>query len=193
MKKLLLSLAACATLGISMNASASDHTVTLGYAQSKLPVNSLGNVTLKGANLKYRYEWDSPVSVITSFTYVGANLSFDGQKKNGRKISAYDKYKNMSIAVGPAYRFNEFVSIYGLAGINVLKYNGGYKESYNNTLLNDSSLKSRTTSFLYGVGLQINPMANVTLDLGYEGTRKSIDDGSKLKLDGFNVGVGYRF
>jgi len=193
MKKLLLSLAACATLGMSMNASADDHTVTLGYAESKMPVNYLGDITLKGATLKYRYEWDNPVSIITSLTYLGGNLSFDGQRKNGNRVSTYDKYRNWSIAAGPAYRFNEFISIYGLAGINLFKHNSGYKESDNNKLIEDSNIKYRTTSFLYGAGVQINPMPNFTLDVGYEGTRNSSGDGSTLKLNGFNIGVGYRF
>ncbi|EEY3549660.1 Ail/Lom family protein, partial [Escherichia coli] len=42
---------------------ADNHTLSAGYAQSK--VQDFKNI--KGVNLQYRYEWDSPVSVVGSF------------------------------------------------------------------------------------------------------------------------------
>lgn len=39
---------------------ADNHTLSAGYAQSK--VQDFKNI--KGVNLQYRYEWDSPVSVV---------------------------------------------------------------------------------------------------------------------------------
>ncbi|STI82989.1 PagC-like membrane protein [Escherichia coli] len=45
---------------------ADNHTLSAGYAQSK--VQDFKNI--KGVNLQYRYEWDSPVSVVGSFSYM---------------------------------------------------------------------------------------------------------------------------
>lgn len=193
MKKLLLSLAACATLGMSMHASADDHTVTLGYAQSRLPTD-MGNKMLKGANLKYRYEWDSPISFITSFTYMGGNIN-DTEKDLSGNIdnSADTKLRDMSIAAGPAYRFNEFISIYALAGVNFLKMDHTTKNYDMGKEITRDKEKTTTGSFLYGAGVQINPTANLTFDLGYEGTQIKFDDNDKIKLNGLNLGVGYRF
>jgi len=193
MKKLLLSLAVCAAMGMSMNASANDHSVTVGYAQSKFPVLDLGNVTLKGVNFKYRYEGDSSVSLITSLTYMGNNISYSGDDSYRQKVNVDEKYRNLSLAAGPAYRFNEFVSIYGLAGLNVFDSKYAQKTHTSNGKTENESGHFRTSSFMYGAGIQINPMANLVLDIGYEGTQKSFGDNSKLKLNGFNVGVGYRF
>lgn len=45
---------------------------------------------------------------------------------------------------------------------------------------------------MYGAGVQINPIENVAIDIGYEGS--SIDDGNKSHtINGFNIAVGYRF
>lgn len=45
---------------------------------------------------------------------------------------------------------------------------------------------------MYGVGFQVNPMENLAVDIGYEGS--SLDAGGKNRsINGFNIGVGYRF
>ncbi|KAB8306336.1 Ail/Lom family protein, partial [Erwinia endophytica] len=50
----------------------------------------------------------------------------------------------------------------------------------------------KKTSFMYGAGVQINPTENWAVDVGYEGS--SFDDNEKRRsLNGFNIGVGYRF
>ncbi|MEA9391465.1 Ail/Lom family outer membrane beta-barrel protein [Acerihabitans sp. TG2] len=193
MKKLLLSLATCVTLAISTNTLANDHTVTVGYAQSTLPVMNLGNVALHGVNLKYRYEGDSSVSLITSLAYMGNDVSYNGVNDFGQKVDAEDKFRNYSLAAGPAYRFNEFVSIYGLAGVNVFDVKTTQKPNKGNDNSDNKSAHFRTTSFMYGAGIQINPIKNLALDIGYEGTQKNLGNNSTLKMNGFNVGVGYRF
>jgi len=194
MKKLLLSLAICAAMGMSMNASANDHTVTVGYAESKFPTTTtLGNVNLNGVNLKYRYEEDSSVSLITSLTYMWNNLSYSDKTINRQKFDVKQKYKDLSLAAGPAYRFNEFVSIYGLTGVNIFDSKYAKKTHTSNGNTDNESTHFRTTLFMYGAGIQINPMANLALDIGYEGTQKNLRHNSKLKLKGFNLGVGYRF
>jgi putative virulence related protein PagC len=45
---------------------------------------------------------------------------------------------------------------------------------------------------MYGAGVQINPWNNLTIDVGYEGSRVK-DGGTDYAVNGFNVGVGYRF
>ncbi|WP_413735757.1 Ail/Lom family outer membrane beta-barrel protein [Sodalis sp. RH21] len=192
MRKLLLSLVACATLGMSLNASASDHTVTLGYAQSKAD-----DVWLKGINAKYRYEWDSPVSFITSITYMGKNI--DGRINYPGGNRPYEKWhnrdRNFSLSAGPAYRFNDFLSLYGLAGINVNKFRGNsttYPFSGDRKQKHQRDLSSNTP--MYGAGIQINPINSVTIDFGYEGsTLKFGDNHKRTPINGFNAGVGYRF
>ncbi|STC85487.1 Attachment invasion locus protein precursor [Edwardsiella hoshinae] len=45
---------------------------------------------------------------------------------------------------------------------------------------------------MYGAGVQINPLANWSVDIGYEGSRADLG-GSKHSINGFNLGIGYRF
>ncbi|WP_413731381.1 Ail/Lom family outer membrane beta-barrel protein [Sodalis sp. RH20] len=192
MKKICLALAACATLGTSFAAAANEHTLSLGYAQSKIL-----DSRPKGANLKYRYEGESPVGIITSMTFMGSNDSYSAfdPKQNYRTGEEKEKFRYLSLAAGPAFRFNEFISIYGLAGVNFnkLDYN---RKAYDKTgkVIRESQANYKNTSLMYGAGVQFNPTSNLTLDVGYEGSHfKASDNHKSLAINGFNAGVGYRF
>uniref|UniRef100_UPI00289B0380 Ail/Lom family outer membrane beta-barrel protein n=1 Tax=Leclercia sp. TaxID=1898428 RepID=UPI00289B0380 len=68
MKK--LSLAVCVAASLSSGAALADNqTVSVGYAQSN--VEDFKNI--RGVNVQYRYEWDSPVSLMGSFTYMSGD------------------------------------------------------------------------------------------------------------------------
>jgi putative virulence related protein PagC len=192
MKKLCLALLACTTLGTTFNTLAdSNHTVSMGYAQSKIETGP----TLKGVNAKYRYEWDSPISIITSLTYMGKSV--DGMYWD--EISAGKAnldFKYWSFSAGPAYRFNEFISIYSLVGYNA----NSLKVTSNTQRYSDGSSRHvsptvKGNAFMYGAGVLINPMNNLSLELGYEGSSLKYDEYTqkRLAINGFNVGVGYRF
>ncbi|MDY6461988.1 Ail/Lom family outer membrane beta-barrel protein [Acinetobacter faecalis] len=56
------------------------------------------------------------------------------------------------------------------------------------TAANNSIEKGSETGFAYGVGLTVNPIQNIAINVGYEGT--NVDS---TRFNGFNVGVGYRF
>lgn len=53
------------------------------------------------------------------------------------------------------------------------------------------SASTTKTNFAYGAGIVINPIKNVSVNLGYEGTK--IDMNGSHSINGFNLGVGYRF
>lgn len=193
MKKAILAAAVLFSLNAFGTVSAGEHTVTLGYAQSD--VQDFDDID--GINVKYRYEWDSPLSLIASFTYMSGDVS------NEYRLD-YDAVKNKgdidyySLGVGPAYRINDMFSIYGLVGFNVndVSYSSTW---YNNVYYSGTpdyvgkvSGSETKTSFMYGAGVQINPMPNLTIDAGYEGSQLDVD-GKSYSINGFNVGVGYRF
>lgn len=176
----------CGSLFVSTCALADNHTVSVGYAQSK--VQDFKNI--RGVNLQYRYEWDSPVSVIGSFTYMKGDESYSDRTDFYGDISGYDgktDVKYYSVLAGPAWRINDYVSFYALAGIANIKaedkttYLSHYSEE----------LKESKTSFAYGAGVAFNPVDNLSVNIGYEGTRAKF--GKNITMNGFNVGVGYRF
>lgn len=191
MKTLFIRSALVAILGLSTQAQADRQTITLGYAHSK--VQDLKNIN--GVNVKYRYEWDSPFSVIGSFTYMGGKSDYSYLATKDIIDNKVD-LKYYSLSAGPAYRINSYVSVYGLIGVNYnkadystrwLNYEAG---SYRDMGTSDGSISK--TSFMYGAGVQINPIENVAVDIGYEGS--SLNDGEKdHAINGFNIGVGYRF
>ena len=169
MKKIACLSALAAVLAFSAGtAVAATSTVTGGYAQSDMQgvANKAG-----GFNLKYRYEQDdAPLGVISSFTYTQKSNSEDG---------VYSKGQYYGITAGPAYRLNDWASIYGVVGVG-----------YGKAQASDLPAKASTSDygFSYGAGLQFNPMENVALDFGYEQSRiRSVDVGTWI------VGAGYRF
>ncbi|MEX2943012.1 outer membrane protein OmpX [Serratia fonticola] len=172
MKKIacLSAVAACVLAVTAGTAFAGESTVSAGYAQGDLQgvANKAG-----GFNLKYRYEYDnSPLGVIGSFTHLEKNNSEDG---------FYNKAQYNSITAGPAYRFNDWASIYGVIGVGYGKFTSNAQNGTDNNNTSDYG-------FTYGAGLQFNPMQQVALDVGYEQSRiRSVDVGT------WNVGVGYRF
>ncbi|WP_409308902.1 outer membrane protein OmpX [Pectobacterium sp. B1J-3] len=171
MKKIAcLSALACVLAVSAGSAMAGQSTVTAGYAQG----DAQGVVNkAKGFNLKYRYEQDNnPLGVIGSFTYLQDSNTTDG---------FYTKGQYMGITAGPAYRLNDWASIYGVVGISHGKYTGNETDGSFHQSNDDYG-------FTYGAGLQFNPIQDVALDVGYEQSRiRSVDVGT------WAVGVGYRF
>ncbi len=123
--------------------------------------------------LKYRYEEDnSPLGVIGSFTYT--------EKSRTASSGDYNKNQYYGITAGPAYRINDWASIYGVVGVGY----GKFQTTEYPTYKHDTS----DYGFSYGAGLQFNPMENVALDFSYEQSRiRSVDVGTWI------AGVGYRF
>ncbi|TKI06146.1 Ail/Lom family outer membrane beta-barrel protein [Martelella alba] len=195
MKKLYLALLACATLGNSFHAAAeTHHTVSLGYAQSERVKDEGNPFTPKGVNVKYRYEWDSPVSVISSLTYLSSKTSSQTATFSYIDINnAHTKLFNFS--VGPAYRFNEFVSLYGLVGMNYtqIKSQGYEQNRQDKTLTHSYHDSEKSANMLFGAGLQFNPRQDMAIDIGYEGIRYKATGEKSNILNTFNIGIGYRF
>lgn len=172
MKKIAcLSALACVLAVAAGSAAAGEATVSAGYAQG----DAQGVVNkANGFNLKYRYEWDNndPLGVITSFTHIEKDYSED---------SYYNKGEYYGITAGPAFRINDWASIYGVVGVG---YGKGLSNAQDGTNKNNSS----DYGVAYGAGLQFNPMENVAIDVSYEQSRiRSTDIGTWI------AGVGYRF
>lgn len=192
MKYSLLSTVVLSVLATSSVAHATEQTITAGYAQAH--IQDFKNI--HGMNLKYRYEWESPLSLITSFSFMSGSKD-DSYQVDNDVIDNNAQVKYYSLLAGPAWRFNEFVSVYGLIGASYSKvkysynwknYEGprGYVDMGGDSGSNDS------TSLAYSAGIQINPMNNMAIDIAYEGSELS-NGGRDYSMDGFNIGVGYRF
>ena len=170
MKKIACLSALAAVLAVSAgSAVAATSTVTGGYAQSDM--QGVMNKT-NGFNLKYRYEQDNnPLGAIGSFTYTEKDRSEDG---------AYNKAQYYGITAGPAYRLNDWASIYGVVGVGYGKFQNAASPADNHT--------TSDYGFSYGAGMQFNPVENVALDFSYEQSRiRNVDVGTWI------AGVGYRF
>ncbi|PHM27519.1 Ail/Lom family outer membrane beta-barrel protein [Xenorhabdus budapestensis] len=224
-KALLMTLATSCLIYGSL-ANANSHTIGIGYAKSKI-----AKVTkLQGANVYYRYEWDSPISIVGTFTYMRGDDSLPSfLDYNSRAIQSTDggppkrylfaKYsgpvtekpdaKYFSLMLGPAYRINDYVSIYGLLGISHTSFNAkrwtdsyllnrpyivsaeNKQPSYPGISANDVDqvgkhvsirVPQKTNNIAYGAGIEVNPVKNISLYFNYEG---SITKYQKMTTDPF--------
>ncbi|WP_052189789.1 MULTISPECIES: Ail/Lom family outer membrane beta-barrel protein [Xenorhabdus] len=226
-KKALLITLATSCLIYGSLANANSHTIGIGYAKSKI-----AKVTkLQGANVYYRYEWDSPISIVGTFTYMRGDDSLPsfldyyssravlatkyGGIPQGKLFAKYSgpvtekpDAKYFSLMLGPAYRINDYVSIYGLLGISHTSFNAKrWTDSY---LQNRPYLASvrdtdgypgisvgagaqvgkhvsirvpqKTNNIAYGAGIEVNPVKNISLYFNYEG---SITKYQKMTTDPF--------
>ncbi|OON42210.1 PagC [Izhakiella australiensis] len=186
MKKLAISGLFISLLAGAFPALASN-TFSIGYAQSK--VANFKN--MPGVNLQYRYEWDSPLSMLASFTA----LENDGDSQtNWGNYHSTDRVKAeyYSLMAGPAYRLNDYVSLYGLAGMshaNMARHN---HDNYSNLSLQQIDFSDSTNAFAYGAGIIINPVNYLSVTLGYEGSQTRVE-GQHRGVNGVNLGIGYRF
>ncbi|CDL79896.1 Ail/Lom family outer membrane beta-barrel protein [Xenorhabdus cabanillasii] len=233
-KKALLTTLALFSFMYGSLANADTHTIAAGYARGKI-TKPADKINLNGFNIHYRYEWDSPVSIIGQFTYMQGrgDRSFWFNNQSIKPVApTYSKARNsyrtkyFSLMAGPAYRINDYLSIYGLLGISHVTYHisapFGVSDNINNIdsstglagtwqgLNPDMSYQQidnkhntkfslRTNNIAYGAGIEINPVKNITLYLAYEGTLSKFTDtipygeGTNNYINGFNVGIGYRF
>ncbi|MDU7373571.1 MAG: outer membrane protein OmpX [Klebsiella michiganensis] len=100
-------------------------------------------------------------------------------EKDRSESGVYKKGQYYGITAGPAYRLNDWASIYGVVGV-------GYGKFQDNSYPNKSDMSDY--GFSYGAGLQFNPIENVALDFSYEQSRiRNVDVGTWI------AGVGYRF
>ncbi|MDB6371276.1 Ail/Lom family outer membrane beta-barrel protein [Photorhabdus bodei] len=181
MKRALVASVVAAGLSVfAFAANAGESTISGGYAQShiKFKDDKIDDHP-KGLNLKYRYELDNNWGVISSFTYTYLGYEF---YDHGRKVGKAD-IDYYSLMAGPTYRFNDYVSAYGLVGAAHRKVKSeasvrGYDLDYKNS----------KTSVAYGLGLQFNPVPNWTIDTSYEYSKQN-----DIKVGTWVVGVGYRF
>ncbi|MFW0974379.1 Ail/Lom family outer membrane beta-barrel protein [Leclercia pneumoniae] len=185
MKKLSLALLVASTL-MSGTALANNHTVSIGYAQSDF--ENLGDI--HGVNVQYRYEWDSPFSVMGSFTYLTGDNS-DSEYEAGETWSYKDDIKYYSLLAGPVYRINDYVSVYALGGVSYIKWDGETRWDYDWGYSERDKTSENSTQFAWGAGVQFNPTDDFSIGIGYEGTTAKYYE--SYSVNGFNLTVGYRF
>ena len=119
-------------------------------------------------------------SVAATSTVTGGYAQSDAQGQMNKMGGFNLKYRYYGITAGPAYRINDWASIYGVVGVGY----GKFQTTEYPTYKHDTS----DYGFSYGAGLQFNPMENVALDFSYEQSRiRSVDVGTWI------AGVGYRF
>ncbi|MCE0829056.1 Ail/Lom family outer membrane beta-barrel protein [Buttiauxella sp. A2-C2_NF] len=179
MKKVITGLALAGCVMASPVALAANQTVSVGYAHSKID----NAFDLNGINLQYRYEWDASWGVMGSFSWMKGDKTYHGDF-----YTSDAKAKYYSLTAGPTYRINDWISLYGALGF-------AHVNTSEDIDYFDSSSEARSgnsTSLAWGAGVIFNPVENLSVNVGYEGTNADYWN-KNYAINGFNVGVGWRF
>lgn len=164
-------------LASSQSMASGTHTVSIGYAQTHLStLKSSDSKDLHGLNIKYRYEFNERWGFIGALTATRHEVEHYSWQSAKLKKEGSDTIDYSSVMVGPTYRFNEYISLYGNAGMARMK------------MKNTHSHESTDDSFAYGAGVIFNPLTNLSLDLSWEASKFFSVDANT-----FGVSVGYRF
>jgi opacity protein-like surface antigen len=177
MKKSYLALLCATSLALPITAQAGEPSFTLNYANSSNSIEAADYG--QGLNIKVNYDPSfSSFGLVTSATFTEKSWSDRWMGGNGQGETRY-----FSMATGPSYWFQPFMSIYALAGFAEQKTVG----SMNGEFLKDSDM-----TYIYGGGLRMNVWESVVLDAHYEYAPFEFD-GMKTSTETYSVGLGWRF
>lgn len=121
----------------------------------------MSSILTGGINLSYRHSsWTTKLQVGRGKLH-----------KDGDNTTSYS-----SLMIGPTYRFNDYISLYGNVGMAEMK------------IKNRDNHSSSEDAFAYGAGVIFNPLTNLSLGLSWETAKLLFVD-----TNTFGVSVGYRF
>ena len=190
-KRIVTGLVLLASVMAVSKSMAESQTLSLGYAHGKIE----NAASMNGINLQYRYEWDNDWGIMGAFTWMKGSDSLTTTAERDRLENHYDA-KYYSLQAGPTYRINDIVSLYGTLGMAQTRVSGNsdwynYEGSPNLVHRGTQHFSFDSTSLSWGVGVTLNPMQNLAVNVGYEGAQADLD--SNRNITSFNIGVGYRF
>lgn len=186
--------------GISSANAELENSVSGGYAWSSYKTSSKTtakgfelnrDINPTGFNLKYRYEIDPQLGIITSFTYLGKKEKTVVKNDQSGLVSDYSsKFNYYSLLIGPSYRFNEWVSLYAAVGVAYSKGKMQIDGNATTKLIgNPDPADMKKTSPAGMIGFQVNPLPNIVADLSYEYAKMA----SGQKRGVWAISLGTRF
>lgn len=164
------------------SASPKSQIFSLGYSNLYYHGNSL-----TGLNINYDYQIDSHWAVLAAISWNKGTEHWRSYNNHNQIVKHNVNIDYLSLQAGPSYHINQYLSLYGTIGFARFTLNS--TEKINIIAIN--SMK-HTTGLSWGVGIKINPIKMLSFYLGYEGAN-SHNYHSNPTVNGFNIGLGYRF
>lgn len=178
MRRTCVSLLCASALSLSSLAHAGEPSFSINYANSSNSIEAADYG--QGLNVKVNYDPSfSSVGLVTSATYT--EKSWEESWMSGS--SSQGELRYFSMAAGPSYWFQPFMSIYALVGFADQKALGVVDGSY---------LKESDFTYTYGGGLRMNVYEGLILDAHYEYAPFEYGD-TRTSTETYSVGLGWRF
>lgn len=163
--------------------------ISLGYAQGSIKEGD----KVRGVNAKYTYEINDKIGVLTSLTYLKGSKKEVDKSITTNSFIDESQTKYTSLSIGPIYRINDYISLYGTLGVAKTNTKLSEKSEFpNKQIVVDRESKSSKTALAYSVGTQVNVTSNFLVNVGYEGSKVNNGETNK-KLNSFVIGLGYKF
>lgn len=156
-------------------------TLSAGYAQMKIEHLN----PMHGASFSFRQELNQQLGIIATVTYAQNEYDLDSPIQ---KVLTDINTRYYSVMAGPTLRLNDFISVYGVAGVSQIKFKNIDTSTFSKTQI-------KKNAFSWGAGLTINPIEMLSISVGYENSRYKMNEleDNKLIMDGFITNIGYRF
>lgn len=161
------------------------HTLSGGYIYGKIKGD-----TAKGEIISYRYETENAWGILISL------LSLNGNYKEyfiepRFTIPSMTKYrtKTTALLIGPTYRITPEISVYAQMGPNKLKHQ---EDKYHPEINTTDTHIVKTTSVIGQVGIDYNPVKNISFSLGYLYSDTTANK-RHIELSALQLSLGFRF
>lgn len=186
MKKLVLILISLALSYSSiLHAYDKTHTLSGGYIHGKIK----GDIA-KGEIISYRFETENAWGILISLLRLNANHKehFIDPRFITPSTVKY-RTKTTSLLIGPTYRITPKISVYAQMGPNKLKHQ---EDKYHPEINTTDSHIVNTTSVIGQIGIDYNPVKNISFNLGYLYSDTTANK-RHLELSALQLSLGYRF
>ncbi|QBY43453.1 Ail/Lom family outer membrane beta-barrel protein [Arsenophonus nasoniae] len=166
------------------SASPQSQTFSLGYSNLYYHGNSL-----TGLNFNYDYQIDNHWGVLTSISW-NKGVKHRYSYNNFHQLVKHKVNINyLSLQAGPSYRFNDYLTLYSTLGFARFTLKNTEKLVIENIVIDSME---HHTGLSWGAGIKINPLKMLSLYLSYEGANRH-NYHTNPTVNGFNIGLGYRF
>lgn len=169
----------------TLYANEKTHTLSGGYIYGKIKGD-----TAKGKIISYRYDTENAWGILISLLHLNTNHKeyFTAPRFTIPSTIKY-RTKTTGLLIGPTYRITPEFSVYAQMGPNKLKYQ---EDKYHNEINTTDSHIVNTTSVIGQIGIDYNPIKDISLSLGYLYS-DTTSNKRHIELSVLQFSLGYRF
>ncbi|WP_109391669.1 Ail/Lom family outer membrane beta-barrel protein [Proteus cibi] len=169
----------------TLHAEDKTHTLSGGYIYGKIKGD-----TAKGEIISYRYEAENAWGILISLLHLNSDHKEYFIDPRFTTPSAVNyRTKTIGLLIGPTYRITPKISVYAQMGPNKLKHQ---EDKYHLEINTTDSHIVNTTSVIGQIGIDYNPIKNISFSLGYLYSDTTANK-RHIELSALQLSLGFHF